>query len=172
MQFLDPAYKTMISIETLRMPIAEISNRLIALVGEESYFEFSPINNKEFVSNKYDIRAIRFGTECKFEVAEPECGQPNLSVVPRRDNVRTRETIAVIWEAAQWRKQLMSTVINSVFQLNSSCVEPRANLRIPEIAKHCELHVMIVASVIHNKNLQVDSGSIRCSDFLMGYQAT
>lgn len=150
------------------MPIGEISSELLELIDRESYFELLPFDDDVFTSDRHDV-AIQ-DTESGFhvEVAEPECGRPNLEVVLLRDNTRIREAISTLWESTRARKALISKVMNAICRLNDGKRKPHKPLRMQEIADICNLHVTTVSRVLDNKICLVDSDAIPCRDYLRG----
>ena len=98
------------------LPIGLISARLVELVGRKSYLTLRSFSDEVFTSEHDDV-AIRTNSQGWYvDVAEPTCGEPDLSVVPMRDDVGLRREIECFWQATRYRKKLLSRVMNEIPQ--------------------------------------------------------
>lgn len=168
-QHFDPAYIR--DMATIMMPIAEISSRLSELVGQVSYFELIPFDDSVFTSDKYDVAMRSSSSGVLIDVAEPICGQPDLTIVLLRDNKQLRQEITSLLAATRERKKLLASVMKEIYQLNSGNRTPNASIRMSDVADKCNLHITQVSRILDNKVCQIDSKSVNCREFIYGLRS-
>jgi len=148
------------------LPIGEISSRLSQLVAHVSYFELVPFGQTVFTSSKFDVAIRPSPSGGEIDVAEPECGYPDLSIKLLRDKQDIRKEIETLWAATRDRRKLLHDVMDTICKLNSGNLNPNASIRMSEIAKTCDLHITTVARVLDNKVCLLDTGAVFCRDYI------
>ncbi len=149
----------------LQMSVAEIAAEMLLAPPELS---FVPWETGTLVSSVIDVAVTSLAGGSVITIAEPPPGCPVLTVATGVSGSK-RRLCQLLIDAINERRATLKRVTEVLVCCLPSFPQIERGVRIPEVARLCDLHVSSVSRALENKVCSTDIGLIPLKHFLSGF---
>jgi hypothetical protein len=151
--------RLLLTLETLQMPIQEVSAKLSRLVNAVESVSLTLHSDEVLASREIDVVVTGSGFDRKILVAEPLCGYLQPDALAGEWNTEIDE-LRFFTEAIRRRRETILDVLRAVCELSHGFPYHQNTLKMATIAEKCNQHISVVSHALNNKICQSEAGSV------------